>query len=319
MSRAPNGLRPGRTAPPTVISASRRTDIPAFYMPWFMAGIARGFFTVENPFNHCLRRVPAGAEEVHTIVFWSKNFGPFLAGGYGQTLRRLGYGLYFNFTLNSTDRLLEPRVPPLEDRLEQMDALAQAFGPAAVAWRFDPICFYRDNGDVLCDNLADFGRIAQRAGALGITRCITSFRDDYAKIARRTAHLPGMAFWDPPTARKIALLLELEKSLTPRGIHLETCCESQVMAALPPAARISPASCIPGALLMGLYGGRVSGRKDGGQRVKKGCSCSLSSDIGDYRRQPCFHNCLYCYAQPSAAAAPATTAAQGLGSPRRSC
>jgi len=311
--------RPGRAALPTVISASRRTDIPAFYMPWFMAGVARGYFMVENPFNHRQRRVPAGPQEVHTIVFWSKNFEPFLAGGYGQILRRQGYGLYFNFTLNSTDRLLEPRLPPLADRLEQMDALAQAFGPAAVAWRFDPICFYRDKGNVLHDNLADFERLAARAGALGITRCITSFRDDYAKIKRRTAHLPGMVFLDPPIARKAELLLSLEKSLTPRGIRLETCCEAQVMAALPPAARIAPANCIPGALLMGLYGGQVSGRRDGGQRVKKGCGCSLSADIGDYRRQPCFHNCLYCYAQPAAAAAPAAAAGQGLGSPRQSC
>jgi hypothetical protein len=304
---------------PTVISASRRTDIPAFYMPWFMTGIARGFFTVENPFNRRLRRVPAGPGEVHTIVFWSKDFGPFLAGGYGRKLRRQGYGLYFNFTLNSTDHRLEPRVPPLEERLGQMAALVQAFGPATVAWRFDPICFYRDNGNDIHDNLADFGRIAEHAGALGIPRCITSFRDDYAKIARRTAHLPGMAFLDPPIARKTALLIELANTLASHGIRLETCCEAQVMAALPPAARIDSASCIPGALLMSLYGGRVSTRRDGGQRVKKGCGCSLSADVGDYRRHPCFHNCLYCYAQPSAAAAPATAAAPGLGSPQGPC
>jgi hypothetical protein len=311
-------MHPAAQGPPTVISASRRTDIPAFYMPWFMAGIARGFFSVENPFNRRPRRVPAGRREVHTIVFWSKNFGPFLAGRYGQKLRQLGYNLYFNFTLNSTDRLLEPRVPPLAERLAQMDALARAFGPTAVAWRFDPICFYRQNGGGIHDNLADFDRIARHAGALGITRCITSFRDDYAKIARRTAHLPGMAFWDPPIARKAALLKQLANALAPHGIRLETCCEVQVLAALPPAALLAPASCIPGARLMDLYGGRVSLRRDGGQRVKKGCGCSLSADVGDYRRQPCFHNCLYCYAQPSAAPAPAA-AAEVLARQRQSC
>lgn len=312
-------MRPHADGPPGVISASRRTDIPAFYMPWFMAGIARGFFSVENPFNRRLRRVPAAPREVHTIVFWSKNFGPFLAGRYGQKLRQLGYNLYFNFTLNSTNRLLEPRVPPLAERLAQMAALVRAFGPATVAWRFDPICFYRQNGGQIRDNLADFGRIARRAGALGVTRCITSFRDDYAKITRRTARLPGMAFWDPPAARKAALLLELEESLAPRGIRLETCCEAGVMAALPQAAPLAPASCIPGARLMDLYGGRVSLRRDGGQRVKKGCGCSLSADVGDYRRQPCFHNCLYCYAQPSADPAPTARAAETFASPRQSC
>ena len=72
--------------PPThsiVISASRRTDIPAFFMPWFMQGIARGAFEVTHPFTRRVSRVVATTPPVHTIVFWSKNFGPFLEGGYG--------------------------------------------------------------------------------------------------------------------------------------------------------------------------------------------------------------------------------------------
>ena len=305
-----------KTPLPIVLSASRRTDIPAFYMPWFMGCIARGFFTVENPFNRRTRRVPASREAVYAIVFWSKNFGPFLAGRYGDKLRRQGYRLYFNFTVNSTDRRLEPRVPPLADRLAQMAALARQFGPAALAWRFDPICFYTEIGDRIIDNLGDFERIADRAAAVGITRCITSFRDDYAKIGRRTAHLPGMTFLDPPLPRKAALLLELAKSLAARGIRLETCCERRVMAALPPDAPVAAARCIPGPLLMALYGGRVSVRKDGGQRVEKGCGCTASADIGDYRRHPCFHNCLYCYANPTAAAPPDAAGPQAGGGHR---
>ncbi|MBW1842194.1 MAG: DUF1848 family protein, partial [Deltaproteobacteria bacterium] len=95
-----------------VISASRRTDIPAFYMSWFMQRIQEGFFEVKNPYNHKITVVPAAPEEVHTIVFWSKNFGPFIQGKYGQTLAAMGYNLFFNFTINSDDSLLEPQVPP---------------------------------------------------------------------------------------------------------------------------------------------------------------------------------------------------------------
>ena len=34
-----------------IISASRRTDIPAFYAEWFMRRIRAGYCTVPNPYN----------------------------------------------------------------------------------------------------------------------------------------------------------------------------------------------------------------------------------------------------------------------------
>ena len=70
-------------------------------MPWFMEQIARGIFEVVNPFNQRVSIVPATADAVHTIVFWSKNFGPFIGEHYGDKLLELGYHLFFNFTVNS--------------------------------------------------------------------------------------------------------------------------------------------------------------------------------------------------------------------------
>ncbi len=80
-----------------VISASRRTDIPAFYMSWFMQQIQKRSFEVINPYNRKKAVVPAIPDKVHTIVFWSKNFGPFIEGGHGQTLAAMGYNLFFQF------------------------------------------------------------------------------------------------------------------------------------------------------------------------------------------------------------------------------
>ena len=193
--------------PPThsiVISASRRTDIPAFFMPWFMQGIARGEFEVTHPFTRRVSRVVATAPPVHTIVFWSKNFGPFLEGGYGRRLHELGYHLYFQFTVNSRHLLLEPHLPGLDRRIEQIQRLCDQFGPAAVNWRFDPICFYRSRKTGLGSNLEDIDRIAEAAAAAGIRRCTTSFMDVYAKIAKRTARRPGFDFVDPSFEEKIA-------------------------------------------------------------------------------------------------------------------
>ena len=282
-----------------VISASRRTDIPAFYMPWFMTQLEQGHFEVVNPFNRKISIVPATSDSVHTIVFWSKNFGPFLNREYGEKLLKKGYHLFFNFTINSDLVLLEPRVPPLAERLDQLDYLCRHFGPEAVNWRFDPICFFKTGDGTIQNNLYDFIQIADKANRLGITRCITSFMDDYAKIKERIASIRGFAFVDPPINEKIDILLNMENALTSKNICLYTCCEKDVLHALPEDSTITASSCIPNDLLVKLYGGNLSLKRDTGQRINSGCDCKVSVDIGSYQDHACYHNCLFCYANPT--------------------
>ena len=282
-----------------VISASRRTDIPAFYMPWFMEGIAKGFFEVINPFNQRVRKVAATVQKVHTLVFWSKDFNLFLKEGYGQKLQQLGYNLFFNFSINSESRLLEPYVPPLKKRLEQLDLLSTQFGAEAINWRFDPICFYQHQNGHPMDNIGDFARIADRVADFGITRCVSSFMDHYKKIDKRVADHPGLRFIAPPMKQKVSTVLALEKLLAAAGIQLTLCCEKEVLAALPPYSTVKASACVPNDLFLKLYGGHLSLRKDSGQRTKAGCGCKVSVDIGSYTNHPCFHNCLFCYANPA--------------------
>lgn len=282
-----------------VISASRRTDIPAFYMPWFMEQISKGVFEVVNPFNQHVSVVPATADRVHTIVFWSKNFGPFIDHGYGQQLLERGYHLFFNFTINSDCPELEPNVPPLKERLDQLEYLCEHYGPRAVSWRFDPICFYKTGQGPQRDNLNDFATIADNAAGWGISRCITSFMDHYPKIRRRLSSRPGFEFIDPPLSKKVKTIMEIEAQLTAFNIQLFTCCEKDIIEALPPTSSVTGSSCIPNDLLMELFSGRLSLKKDTGQRLKAGCGCKVSADIGSYRLQPCYHNCLFCYANPT--------------------
>ncbi len=283
-----------------VISSSRRTDIPAFYMSWFMDCIDRGVFEVVNPYNRRVARVPATTPPVHTIVFWSKDFGPFIAGGWGQRLRELGYHLYFQFTINSEDRLLEPNVPGLALRLEQLRTLCAQFGPRAVNWRFDPICFYRTNANGIRDNLGDAGRIAAVASEVGIERCTTSFMDRYAKIDRRARQHPEVKFLYPAPEAKMAVLRELESELAPRNIKLFTCCEAELLERLPADSSVRAGQCIPNDTLMDLFGGNLPRRRDRGQRTRSGCGCRISVDIGSYPLHPCGHACRYCYANPVA-------------------
>jgi hypothetical protein len=282
-----------------VISASRRTDIPAFYLAWFMKRIKMGFFEVANPFNQRVTRVPATPDKVHTIVFWSKNFHPFLREQIGERLQQAGYNLFFNFSVNSHHPVLEPNVPPLTDRLGQMKQLCDRYGSDAVTWRFDPICFFQTSAGMAENNLHDFAYISEHASQWGIKRCITSFMDHYPKIKRRLSSLPGFEFVDPPLEKKLEIILNMENELTAKQIQLSACCEKKIIDALPPHSTVTNSSCIPNDLLLELYGGHLSLKKDTGQRGKAGCGCKLSVDIGSYRDHPCYHNCLFCYANPA--------------------
>lgn len=283
-----------------VISASRRTDIPAFYMGWFMDQIELGRFEVINPYNAKISYVQASPENVDTIVFWSKNFEVFIKKGYGEKLKKAGFNLFFNFTINTPDRILEPNIPELEQRLAQLNYLAKNFGNQSINWRFDPICYYLNRDNILRNNLSAFPHIARVASKAGITRCITSFMDNYGKVKKRSKKIPGFEFIDPLIKKKTDIILKMEALLTPLNINLFLCCEKDILEALPSYSKTSKSSCIDNILLKKLFGGNLSFAKDSGQRTKMGCDCKKAFDIGSYSLHPCRHNCLYCYANPKA-------------------
>ena len=283
---------------PIVISASRRTDIPAFYMPWFMEQIEQGFFEVENPYNRRISKIPAAVGQVHTIVFWSKDFGPFLDQGFGKELAAQGYHLFFNFTVNSDHPVLEPGLRPLKERLDQLTRLAEAFGPRCIQWRFDPICHFRDKFGQAGDNLDQFTLIAEHAAKLGITRCITSFVDLYRKVDRRAAKQDQLTFWEPDKKEKKQIIRQMAHLLSDNTVNLFLCCEKPELGDLMAEGLVHPSACIPGHYLVELYGPGIELKPDPGQRRQAGCGCTVSKDIGTYRIHPCHHNCLYCYANP---------------------
>jgi len=57
-----------------IISASRRTDIPAFYSDWFYNRLEKGYCTVFNPFNrNQVKYVSLKPDDVDVIIFWTKH------------------------------------------------------------------------------------------------------------------------------------------------------------------------------------------------------------------------------------------------------
>ena len=121
---------------PVIVSASRSTDIPAFYADWFMERLKAGYVKWYNPFNGVPLYV--GFKNARLIVFWSKNPSPMLANL--DELDKICPNYYFQYTLNDYDEeKIEPRVPKVDDRIATFKALSDRLGRDRVVWRFDPL------------------------------------------------------------------------------------------------------------------------------------------------------------------------------------
>ena len=96
-----------------IISASRRTDIPACYGQWMMARLRAGEVLVPNPYNASrISRVALSPGNVDCIVFWTKNAAPMLP--LLDELDALGYKYYFEYTVTGYGSALEPDLPEKE-------------------------------------------------------------------------------------------------------------------------------------------------------------------------------------------------------------
>jgi hypothetical protein len=121
---------------PIIVSASRSTDIPAFYAKWFINRIKLGYVVWYNPFNQ--QPIYVSFKNCKVVVFWTKNPKPLIP--YLKELDALGIHYYFQYTLNDYEKeLLEPNVPALEKRINTFKELSNLIGKEKVIWRFDPM------------------------------------------------------------------------------------------------------------------------------------------------------------------------------------
>ena len=92
-----------------IISASRRTDIPAFYYPWLLRRFAAGEVWSVNPFNpRQITIVPLTSAVVDAVVLWSKNPAPILQYGAPP------YPWYMQYTLNDYPSSVESNLPDIQ-------------------------------------------------------------------------------------------------------------------------------------------------------------------------------------------------------------
>jgi DNA repair photolyase len=308
---------------PIIVSASRSTDIPAYYADWFFHRLEKGYSAWTNPFNGVKSYV--SYENTRFIVFWSKDPRPLL--NHLDYLKERNIGCYIQYTLNDyEDDGLERGVPKLSERIDTFKHLVDKLGKGRVIWRFDPLILTDAISiDALLSKIENIGDQLQ-----GYTeKLVFSYADilSYRKVKANLekSHIPYHEWTEPQMQEFAERLAELNKKW---GYTLATCGEKVDLQQF----GIEHNHCVDDALIIrfayedkelmdflkvkmfpmpapNLFGESESLPKDAiilpdntyathGDNRDKGqrlfCGCIVSKDIGEYNTCP--HLCEYCYA-----------------------
>lgn len=268
-----------------IVSISRRTDIPAFYGPWFERRLMEGFAGWENPFGGQRYLVSLKREDVTAFVFWSKNYRPFLK--VLERVRELKYPAMFNYTITGLPHEFECHLVPTDDALDSLTELSRIYSPDHISWRYDPIVISSITPPEFHEK-----RFAELCGRLRghVKRCYFSYAIRYGKVEynfKRFEKERNIKILDLPQTERMALARRLSEIATAHEIDMFTCCGDYLI-----DGRIKKAHCVDGDVISRLY---YCGDWRGVERpTRKECGCTESTDIGRY--DTCPHGCIYCYA-----------------------
>jgi hypothetical protein len=266
-----------------IISASYKTDIPAFYGQWFVNRLRAGHCMMRNPLNRKPIRVSLARQDVDGIVFWTKNFRPFMK--HVDDVAALQIPFTVQYTINGYPQSLEHNVVEWQRSVETSHALARQFGPRCLVWRYDTIIFSEQTPrDFHIENFASIADALRGA----TDEVVISFMQLYRKTSRNMdamAAESGNRWHDPPVEEKRNLALRLHEMAKERGMTLTICTQPDIVTVQPPS------KCIDATRLSDVAGTPVVAQTAGN---RPGCECAKSRDIGDY--DTCPHGCVYCYA-----------------------
>ena len=272
-----------------IISASRRTDIPAFFVDRLMENLEIGRAEITNPFNPKQSRIiDLTPEAVDAFVFWTRYPQPML--NYLDKISGAGYDFIFLFTLTGYPKILEPNAPEMIKAVDCFKRLSDIIGPARVIWRYDPIVISSITDEAF--QLENFARLAHLLSGY-TSKVIVSFLDFYKKLGPRFARLESeynITISDIARTPKkaISLARQLKVIAENYNLKIQSCAENEFLA----ESGIKPGACIDSRYLSEIFKKQLSAKKDNNQRA--GCLCNESADIGSY--STCKFNCVYCYA-----------------------
>ena len=284
-----------------ILSASRRTDIPAFYADWFVRRVEEGFVLVRNPMDrNMVSRISLDPAVVDCIVFWTKNARPLMAR-IPEIRSRYRENFCFQYTLTAYDAAVEPKVPRKSSLIDTFRELSDLLGPDRVVWRYDPIFFTHRMGVEYHKKW--FEGLANRLGPY-TRRCVVSILDTYRKTERNMA---GLGAKVPEYAEICQMFSHFTQVMANWNIPVESCSEGVDYG----ASGVCHGRCIDDRLVSRLRDMPFEAGKDKTQRPE--CGCIPSIDIGTYNT--CLHGCRYCYANFGDAAVQKARAAYDPASP----
>ena len=246
-----------------IVSASRRTDIPALFSEWFYNRMEKGFVLLKNPYNPLqVGRVTLAPDKVDGFVFWTKNATPML-----PRIHELdAFKYYFQFTITFYGRDVEKNIP---DKKEIVIPAFKKIEKGKAIWRYDPIFL---NEKYTWDyHIRAFTQIAESLEGY-TTKAVISFVDSY-----RTVDLKLLKIQALTVEQQKELAQQLSEIAEQHGIKLFSCAEE---------LGLLYSACVDGK----IFG--VDKPKDRNQRGL--CQCVESVDIGAY--STCENGCAYCYA-----------------------
>ncbi len=267
-----------------IISATRRTDIPAQYGQWFLNRLKDGYVLIQNPYNpERYSKAILTKEAVDIIVFWTKNPIPFYK--YLDEIGKMGYIYYFQFTITPYDKSVEKNLPSKKELLESFIYLSNKIGNIKMVWRYDPIIINDKFTIEYHEKL--FKYMANKLKGY-TNRCIISFVDDYKNVTRRMGGNPANSL----TIDKIHILAEkFSKIASENNMKLYTCSEAVDLTIYD----INKSACIDKELIEEILNIQIDVKIDKNQREE--CRCVESIEIGTYNC--CNNGCNYCYALKS--------------------
>lgn len=265
-----------------ILSASRRTDIPAYYSGWLIHRLQAGYCLVRNPVNfHQVSRIALSPEIVDCIVFWTKNPLPML--GKLSILDAMGYRYYFQYTITPYGNPIERYLPDKQVLVDCFSQLAGRLGREHMVWRYDPIIL-NDTLDIAWHR-KEFHRLCQTLQGYTDT-VVISFVDQYAKVKTNFIRPIGVD-------EMLELAGYLGQTAKRYGMRASACCEAVDFT----KAGVRQSSCIDRTRIEKICGYPLKIGRDKNQRA--GCGCCESIDIGAY--DTCPNGCIYCYAGHSPA------------------
>ncbi len=267
-----------------IVSASCRTDIPAFYSEWFFERLRAGFCSVRNPYSGKPYRVDLRPSQVDGIVFWTRNFGPVLQRL--DELRAYSRPFLVQYTVTGYPRSIEAAVIEPRRAIDHIRELAERVHLSCAVWRYDPILLTTLTPAAY--HLENFRDLAGRLKG-AVSEVVVSFAQMYAKTRRNldaAAARNGFEWDDPAKEDKLELLGALVRIARDAGMQLSVCTQPEFICEGAIEAR-----CIDARRLEQIGGFRISVPSRG---TRPGCACHQSRDIGDY--DTCPHGCVYCYA-----------------------